>query len=309
MAKSSTKLILTYVITLVVSFVFIGGGAYFLISYFTKSESDTVDAGNDQNQQLILADPTSPDYVPDESSNQTLLFILDSKKRSTGSCFVVVRALASEGKILVIPIQSDMLGTVDGTQNSLYEFYRTGGSTNAIKAIENALDITIDKYMKFDDESFTILADQIGGIVYNVPYNLVYDEPNSSDDTIIKEGITHLETSSLIKLITFPSYQNGETERNIVLGTTITSMVENCNSVSVEATLDNLFNLVINSDVETNITAYDYQDKKPAMKYIINPNRKQIAQLVLPSGYYDATGLYVFDESFKKTIPDWFKLN
>ncbi len=305
MAKNSTKIVLTYVITMISAFVIIGGAVIYLI---TKIENKPNNPAPSETE-AVIGSPSQYGYIPEAADNQTLFFIVDTEKRQTASCFLLVRFLATDGKVIIVPVQSDLLCTVDGTQNSLYEFYRTGGSKEAVSAIESAAGITVDRYMKFDRASFEVFADHLGGIDYDVPYNLVYDDKAYGDDTIIKAGMTYLESDTLRKVLTYPNYKGGETERAKALGTTMNSILNGCNSVSTESTLDETFNLIINSSVETDITAYDYSDKKEAIKYVIDPENPQVVQLVLPSGSYNETGLYSFDSNFLKALYVWFGIS
>ncbi len=302
MSKESLKIALTYIITLIVAFAVIGGAAYYIFTKYVRGDK----SAGAVEQTVTESVSAENSYAPSEADSMTLLLIYSLEKRQTASCFMLVRILPAEKKLVVVPLQSDICAEVDGMKSTLYEFYRTGGSLQTVKAVENASGIKIDRYMKFDKSSFTVIIDLLGGVQYNVPYNLIYDNTDGGEDTIIKQGNQYLDSSLLSKVITFPNFKNGEEERAKVTGTLIADVLKSNITPGVRSSLDSMFSEVINSSVETNVTAYDYKDKKEALKYLIDPEQDNIVTLVLPSGTYDENKFYVLDEKFVKSLKVWF---
>ena len=72
--------------------------------------------------------------------------------------------------------------------------------------------------------------------------------------------------------------------------------------------LDSVFTSVINSDLETDITKYDYDEAKPAIEYVLDATSTP-AQVVIPSGVYDDSKMYVLDDSFVQALPRWFSMD
>lgn len=302
MSKESLKIALTYIITLIVAFAVIGGAAYYIFTKYVRGDK----SAGAVEQTVTESVSAENSYAPSEADSMTLLLIYSLEKRQTASCFMLVRILPAEKKLVVVPLQSDICAEVDGMKSTLYEFYRTGGTLQAVKAAENAMDVKIDKYMKFDNDSLAVMIDMLGGVQYDVPYNLIYDNTGGGEDTIIKQGSQYLDAGLFIKTITFPNFKNGEEERARVTGTLVTDMLKTNITPNVRNNLDSMFSEIINSSVETNITAYDYKDKKEALKYLIDPEQDNIVTLVLPSGTYDENKFYVLDEKFVKSLKVWF---
>ena len=301
MAKKSTKIALTYFITIFVTLLIIGGICVVLLR-------DVMDPDTSGGTVINIEQMTAGGYVPTVNDNKTTLFIFDSEKRMTGTCFMIVRMLSTKRELVLIPVPADTYSKVDGTENSIYEFYRTGGSAKAVKAVESALDVDVDYYLKLNNESFADLVSIFGGVSFTVPYNLIYTDPNTGEETIIREGDTYLDFNGLRKVITFPAYNSGEEYRAKMMGIAFTDLI-NKNIVSgFSNNIDDYFSQVINSTVETNFTAYDYKELSDAMKYVAeSPDR--IATLVAVSGAYDENGLFVLDDSFIKVVPEWLGLD
>lgn len=302
MAKKSTKIALTYLITILVTLLVIGGICVVLLRDIM--DPDTSGGTVVNIDQLGAADS----YTPTVNDNKTTLFIFDSQKRMTGTCFMIVRMKSSERQLVLMPIPADTCCKVDGTEDSIYEFYRTGGSAKAIKAAESALDIDVDYYLKLNNESFAALVNVFGGVNFSVPYNLIYTDPDTGEEIIIREGDNYLDYNGLRKVITFPAYNSGEEYRAKMMGIAFLDLI-NKNVVSgFSNNIDDYFSQVINSTVETNFTAYDYKELSDAMKYIAGSSER-IADLVSVSGSYNENGLFVLDEGFLKAVPEWLGLD
>ena len=301
MAGKSTKIAITYIITILATLLIIGGICLLLL--------DQVLNPKPKEQTLPSIEPivSGNDYVPSSENNKTTLFIYDSEKRMSGSCFVIVRMAATERSLVIMPIPADTYAEVSGTANSIYEFYRTGGTKKAADAVESATGVKIDYYIKLDNNSFETLIDIFGGVDFDIPYNLIYSDPATGEEIILREGQTYLDSNGLRKVFTFPLYNSGEEYRAKMIAIALTDLINNNVASGFSNHIDDYFSMIINSSIETNYTAYDYAEQSDAMKYIAESSDR-IAQFVTVSGTYDENNLYVLDENFIKAIPEWLSL-
>lgn len=305
MAKKGTKIALTYIITILVTLVIIGG-----IGYLLLDEIMTPKDNNDRNAPTFNLEQMGQleEYVPSAVNNKTTLLIFDSEKRMSGCCFMAVRMIADERYMVIMPIPADTYANVNGSENSIYEFYRLGGTTDAVKAVESATGVKMDYYLKLNNESFTMLVDIFGSVDFNVPYNLVYTNPNTGEETIMRQGEATLDSQLLRKVITYPLYNSGEEYRSKMLGVAVSDLINKNVEPDFSNHIDDYFSSIINSSIETNFTAYDYEEQADAMKYIAGSDER-ICQLVTVSGEYNENSLLVLDKSFLKSLTDRFKLN
>lgn len=279
----------------------IGGIGYLLLQRLLNQES--------KKEELPVLDPLvgSEEFDPSEGKNATSLFIFDSEKRQSGSCFMIVRMAAEERKIFFMPIPSNTLADVNGVQNTIYDFYRTGGTKKAADAAESALNIDIDYYLKMDNSSFSVIIDTFGGVDYDIPYNLIYSNPDTGEEVIFHEGETYLESDNMRKILTFPEYRSGEEYRAKITGVIITDLINKNISSNFAENIDNYFNNIINSSIETNYTAYDYKEQSETIKYIASSSER-VAQLVTVNGDSDENGNFILSESFIRAIPEWLRI-
>ncbi len=302
MAKKSTKIAVTYIVTILSTFVIIGGIFWILMQQLLSPK--------EEKESTPSIDPlaSTEEFVPSPEDSKTTLFIFDSAKRSSGVCFVIVRMDVDDRKLIVMPVPSDTYAKLDGTENSIYEFYRTGGTSKAVSAAEAMSGLDMDYYVKLDNESFMTFVDIFGGVDVHIPYNLIYTDPDTGEDTIFHEGDTYLTSNDLCKLFTYPLYTSGEEYRAKTVGLYVTELINGNVSSGFADNINDYFSMVINSSIETNFTAYDFSEQSDAMKYVAD-NPDKIAKLVSVTGSYNENGLFVLDENFVKAIPEWMQIS
>ena len=304
MAKRSAKIAATYAVTIISAMLVIGGAGYFALTHYSGNQKPM---GGITPQTEVAMVNSENDYIPEAGFGKTALFIYETERKMSSVSFVLTRFVPYENKLVVVPMQSDICTVVDGKTNTLYEFYRLGGSTDAVKAVEAATNIPVDNYMKFNSESFEAFSNYMGNIDYEVPYNLVYENSETGENTVIKAGVHTLDSVLLRKLITFPIYNGGEEYRAKVMGSIAVSLINSGAKGYLQTGRETVFNSVINSDVETDITRYDFEDIDPAFEYVLD-NTNAPAQLVIPSGAYNENNCYVLDEEFVNALPRWFSM-
>lgn len=303
MAKKGTKIALTYFITIIVSILLIGGVAVFLFSRATHKGPSVADIEVTSSTENV-----SEEYAPSMLDNQTTLFILDAEDRISGSAFVLTRLLPSQTKLLIVPLQSDTMITLNGEEKTLYDHYLTGGVSYARRAVESLCDVSVDKYMKFDKFSFENFVAHFTIVNYTVPYDLIYENEKTGETTVLREGGQAMDPTSMRKLFTYPEFSNGETARNTVIGTIVTEFINSSKDTRFESGIDPIVETVLQSGVDTDITVYDYEFKKEAMQYTIE-NSNKLAELVMPTGNYDENGAYRLDADFIKSLRSLFAVD
>lgn len=309
MSKRTSKVALTYILTIIFTLV----AAALVCGYAFSSLLS--DGGNDDSvsdDEIVQLEPMTVlgSYEPTAKDSKTLLLILDAEKRESGSCFLIARFLPTEKKVVLLPLPSNTL-VADGEENStLYNVYRNNGTKKTVSAAEACLNISVDKYIKFNRSSFSVIADIFGSIDYIIPYNLVYDNPDTGEATVIKSGSRMLDSTDIRKVLTYPNYTQGEEYRTQCLGIIANELITKgtTNAASFADNLDDYFVTIINSDIDTDITAYDYDDIDNALKYVIR-NSTAISSFIFSSGSTNEDGQYVIDEKFLATLPEQLMTN
>lgn len=300
MAKKKSHIATVYFVTIFVTILLVGGVAYLVVYNLFLKETEPTD-GNTGTQ---VSD--SELFVPTQEHNQTLLLILDAGSDYYDRFFVLARFLPTESKLILVPLPNDIVSQVGTTRNTLVEYYRTGGTNSAISAVQSATGVTVDRYIRIGKENSSLMFNMFGTVDFNVPYDLIYDNKTTGEATIIKSGERALNASEVRKMITYPNYDGGEDYRIKISGSLICEMINNSLNNNIEDSLTDDFNLVVNS-FDTNITRFDFDLRKQAMEYVIQPYATP-AQFKIPFCETNTAGEKVLSPTFVTLVQDSFDL-
>ena len=174
----------------------IGGVAMYMFNKLSTKE-------NIQPMQSSVVKPTAED-------NMTLLFVLDEPKDACPLTFMAARVLPGEKKIVLVSLPANMLAIIDDRQDTLANFYKTGGIQTAKTAIENEAGIYTDRYIILNSESFQKICNIFAGVNYQIPLGTQGFADNPDEQ--------YLGPAQIEKLITNPFFENGESGRRTVPG-------------------------------------------------------------------------------------------
>ncbi len=303
LSKKTAKLAGTYIVTIVLTLVIVGGVCLYMMETMLNGDSGKKETDRTPEiEQLVKPG----EYAPTAADNRTLLIMLETEKRESASAFLIVRFLPADEQLVLMPIPSNTLAEVNGSIDTVYNYFRNGGSASAKEALKVCTGVEFDKFIRLTKDSFGTMVDIFGGVDFDVPYNLIYSNTSTGEETVIREGRNYLDSDLLRKVLTYPNYKSGEEYRAKCLAVTATDMLNSNIGEIFAGHLDDYFNLVMNSDIETDITAYDYEEISEAMKYMCK-NSYNPASFVLSTGVTDENGGYTLDDSFVKSIPTWLK--
>jgi LCP family protein required for cell wall assembly len=127
--------------------------------------------------------------------------------------------ISSSGKINLLSVPRDTRVVVDSTimkLNGVNGYYGGGskGIKKLISKVENMLSIKIDYYVKIDTTAFKKVVDDLGGIDYDVPMRMFYNDPTQDLYINLQPGMQHLNGEQAEGLVRFRSgYTNADLDR------------------------------------------------------------------------------------------------
>ena len=137
-----------------------------------------------------------------------------------------------DGEIHMLQIPRDTYvkdnGRYDKKINSAYGLEK---EKTVFKEVKQITGVTADKYVVVDTSSFRDLIDTIGGVDFEVPQDMNYDDPVQDLHIHLKAGFQHLDGDKAEQLVRFRSYPQGDIQRMKV------------QSDFIQATVDELFSL------------------------------------------------------------------
>ncbi len=278
--KKSGRIAIPFLVTIFIGLIIVGGAAIFIYHYFELGKEDEL-------KEPIARTSMSATY----EDSHTILFVLDMPKEKCSSTFLLMRSVPKEKKILFVGLPANSIAVIDDRQTSLQQCYERGGVDMAKQFTEQELGIGIDRYMVFDEAAFLKLCDIAGGVTYGVEVDIPGIEMTKDDQ--------YFTGDKILKILTYPLFEDGEEQRAYVTSSLISSMVNQADGKRLATNFDNNFNTIVNM-TDTNITSVDYKDKKTGIKYMLS-NGSTIARFRVITGT-SSTGYFVIDRSFGDEI-------
>ena len=124
------------------------------------------------------------------------------------------------------------------------------------RVVSDLLGIPLDYYITIDIQGFEALVDEVGGIDYNIPVHMGYDDPTQDLHIHYEPGLTHLNGQQAMEVCRFRHSNDGSgTEitdvgrcdvRNDVLGLIVKKVLTNPQKIG---SYIQLFNTYVKSDM------------------------------------------------------------
>jgi len=114
--------------------------------------------------------------------------------------------------------------------NSIYSRYKDG--IDALKKrIKTLVGFTPDFYVKVDLSMFVKLVDLIGGVEFDVPQDMDYDDSYQNLHIHLKKGVQVLDGEKAMELVRFRRYSEGDIKRVEVQQSFIKALIKECLSI------------------------------------------------------------------------------
>lgn len=277
---------------------------------FVLDMSDSIDSDSDtyDDTDYELTNDDDESYSDDEeyTEEETYEWEEDGEDEENEEAhlkpytFIIMRSVPVHKQIVLIGLPDNMLA---GEKNKmLSDIYESGGGAEVKAAAEYSLDITIDRYMEFNSESFNKFCNVMGGVNFAVPAKI---EGLQKSDSLQYLGADQIE-----KIISFGGYGGGEIQRTSTAVSIVSAMINQANGSRIADNLDNIFETMVNAN-DTDISALDYQQKKYAIKFMLkysdsdNDSVSNRSKFITPLGKQTDEG-FILDTSFTDEISQYF---
>jgi len=278
--RKKGSIAIPFLLTFFIALLAVGAIGIFAFDYIQKSK------------EVELSEPVGKTAgIAEYEDSHTIMFILDTPDRACKSTFMLVRSIPKEKKILCIGIPSNSIQVINGQQYSIAEYYESGGGSYASEFIAQQFGIDTPKYVVFNEDAFCKLSDIMGGVSYAVSVDIQGFEDTTNEQ--------FLNGKQIVTLLTYPLFNDGEKQRASIVGSLMSSMINQSDGERLSDSLDRNFNTLIDM-VTTNITAVDYKAKKDAIQFMLTYG-ETISRFRMVTG--TNTGDYfLIDESFPEEI-------
>lgn len=180
--------------------------------------------------------------------------------------------------------------------NELHAYAGDDWYEYVIPKLEETLNIDINHYVKIDLDVFKKIVDLIGGVEFNVPMNMYYNDPYQNLYINLQKGMQTLDGDEAEMLIRYrKGYSNGDIGRVETQQQFMTAFLQQVLDWISITRIDDMVNAIY-EDVETDLSMSDAIAY--GAKYLMGLNLSNMETHIIPGDarYIDGRSYYVIDE-------------
>ena len=207
-------------VAVLTALLFLFAAAYAALRHYIRAPQVAPDPPPQRTVTTQLLDPSS---APADNSDSAELPAAQERKEN---CFtILVSGLdndngGSDTNILVcfngqtraislVSLPRDTLLHHTWASNKLNFAYNKGGTALLQEEIANLLGIPVDFYVTVDLKGFVALVDQVGGIDFDVPVDMDYDDPEQNLHIHLRKGRQHLSGTQAMGVVRWRKNNDG----------------------------------------------------------------------------------------------------
>ena len=213
---------------------------------------------------------------------------------------ILVRFDAVNKTIDLVSLPRDTLLDHQWASNKLNFAYAKGGTELLMSEIENLLGIPVDFYVTVNLKGFIALVDQIGGVDFDIPVNMDYDDPFQDLHIHFEKGPRHLNGQEAMEVVRFRKNNDGSGYATADIGRIGTQQAFLKAVAKQLLQLSNLKNIPAMVDIFCTYVKTDLTARELAWlgNEALNIGTENLRFHTLPgdgSGYYRRESVYVLD--------------
>ena len=156
--------------------------------------------------------PARPAKVYKDNFYTFLVTGIDNEGYHTDTIMVVSLDTAAK-KVNVVSVPRDTQVDVDRDHKKINAAYAYGGTKELKRELESILGFVPHYYIRVDLEAFTKLVDAVGGVEFDVPQDMDYDDPSQDLYIHLIKGRQLLDGDQALQLVRFRGYFNADLGR------------------------------------------------------------------------------------------------
>ena len=204
---------------------------------------------------------------------------------------------AKEGSVHCVSIPRDSGFYVKGDSHKINYAYNTGGMNLLSETVSSGLGIPVDYTVQVDLNGFVQLIEAIGGVEFNVPIDMDYDDPYQDLSIHLKKCLQKLDGQNALNVVRFRHNNDGTGYGNEDLGRIATQQAFLKAVAKQTLQLSNIdkvseFVRIFNKNVKTDLSM---GNMAWLGKEAINMGIDKITFSTLPGEWSNGLSLYLLD--------------
>lgn len=193
------------VVVTLLSLLFLTVAVVATVKYVVRAPEPVTDSEDQQTQQDGTAEDSDAIQTISNGKERkkycyTILAYGVDNDAGGSDTNMLVRFDAENKKIDVVSLPRD---TLMSNGHKLNSSYNNGGTEKLRSNIEDMLGVPVDFYVSVDLKGFIALIDQIGGVEFDVPCDMNYDDPYQDLHIHFKAGLQKLNGQQAMEVVRF----------------------------------------------------------------------------------------------------------
>ena len=168
----------------------------------------------DASNQDTTGKTSSTTYIPKLSRELkepfNVLILGGDKVNKNSDTMIVANVDCKKTRVTLLSIPRDTRVLVNGKLNKINFAYPRGGEELAVKTVNDFLNIDIKYYVYLDTKAFREIIDLFGGVDFEVPVDMDYDDPVQKLHIHLKKGYQHLDGDMSEQFMRFRHYNSNK---------------------------------------------------------------------------------------------------
>ena len=239
--------------------------------------------------KLITPQPvqeTGGEVIAKNSGRRENILIMGTDKGGLRADVLMI-ASVSRGQVNLISVPRDTRISGGNGYMKINSALAAGGDEYLIEKVEGVTGIDIHEYVKVDFSAVENMIDAFGGVDFDIPQNMDYEDPEQDLYIHLKEGMHHLNGEDSLKLLRFRGYAMADIERTAVQRNFIKAFItQNLNWSLVYKIPRAGFEFIRGADSTLNIFETGITGAKVLLAGKNNINTLEIPYYFSPGGTY-----------------------
>ena len=223
------KFVISFIVALIAfSFVFykaqkkLDSGAGLNKNIENTENEDAHEENKESEEELNPVFPDDQKVLKEEHGNELCFILMGIDKRDAGQqemkgqrsdTMMLCKVNFDDGSIKMLSLPRDSIVKIRGKDDKLTHAHSYGGPALTLKAVRDWLKLDVRYYVRVDYKAVEELVGIVGGVEFDVPINMKYDDPTKGNELHIniKKGKQTITKDNVIGLLRFrKGYNDGK---------------------------------------------------------------------------------------------------
>lgn len=148
--------------------------------------------------------------VPERKDGFYTILLAGTDDNNGGSDTIILVGVDSKNhQIFGVSVPRDTKAIVKGKSYKINAAYKIGGMPLLAQTVAAQMSIPVDCTVEIDLQGFAALIDAIGGVDFEVPIDMDYEDPKQNLEIHVSQGLQHLDGETALKVVRFRHNSDG----------------------------------------------------------------------------------------------------